>query len=136
MLAVPATLAHLATLAVPLQASTVSPIAVVGLLVGFSLFLSLTAHLAARNVLGDVAVRKALAVGPVPAIVSVLVATFDLPSLPGLFVALALDGVLVKYVYDQPPRLAAYVTLIHFTVTVILGVIAFGVLALVSSAPT
>lgn len=118
------------------QAAGVTPVSVLGLLVGFTLVLSLTAHLAARNVLGDVPIRNAVLVGPAPAAVSVVVAALELPSIPGLVAALVLDGALFSYVYDQPARTAAYITLIHFTVTVILGVIVFGLLALISSAPT
>jgi len=118
------------------QAAGVSPVSVLGLLVGFTLVLSLTAHLAARNVLGDVPIRNAVLVGPAPAAVSVVVAALELPSIPGLVAALVLDGALFSYVYDQRARTAAYITLIHFTVTVILGVIVFGLLALISSAPT
>jgi len=39
---------------------TVTPVSVLGTIVLFALFLSVTAHLAARNVLGDVDPRRAL----------------------------------------------------------------------------
>ncbi|MFC6772141.1 hypothetical protein ACFQDD_11550, partial [Halorubrum pallidum] len=55
--------------AVPLQA--VTPISVLGTTLLFAAFLSLTAHLAARNVLGDVDPRRALYVGPLPAVIGV-----------------------------------------------------------------
>jgi hypothetical protein len=110
-------------------------LAVAGTLVSLALFLSLTAHIAARNVLGDVAVRKALVVGPVPALVAVVVTTLGLNPFLGIALALALDGVAVRYVYAVSTRLAAYVTLIHFVVSVILGTIVFGVLALATTAP-
>jgi len=45
---------------------TVTPVSVLGTIVLFALFLSVTAHLAARNVLGDVDPRRALYVGPLP----------------------------------------------------------------------
>lgn len=113
-----------------------SPLAVAGTVGLLALALSVTAHIAARNVLGDVAVRKAFVVGPIPAVVAFVVATFSLPSVPGLLLAVLLDGVAITYVYEQRPRLGAYITLIHFVVSVILGAIVFGLIAILSSAPT
>jgi hypothetical protein len=115
-------------------ASSTAP-AVAGTLVSLALFLSLTAHIAARNVLGDVAARKAVVVGPVPAVVAVVVTTLGLNPFVGLALALALDGVAVRAVYTDSTTLAAYVTLIHFVVSVILGTILFGVLVLANTAP-
>ncbi|MFC4359629.1 hypothetical protein ACFO0N_16925 [Halobium salinum] len=119
---------------VVLQAGA-APLAVVGTVALFALFLSLTAHLAARNVLGDVAVRKALLVGPLPAVVAVVTATFSLPAVLGVALALALDALAIRYVYGRSPRLTAYVTFIHVVVTVILGAMLFALLALFASAP-
>lgn len=120
---------------VVLQSGT-APLAVVGTVALFALFLSLTAHIAARNVLGDVAARRALLVGPVPAVVAVVATTFGVFPALGVVVALALDAVAVHLVYAQPPRLTAYVTAIHVVVSVILGAVLFSLLALFSSAPT
>jgi predicted exporter len=49
--------------------------------------------------------------------------------------ALAADFGLFRYVYRRSNRLTAYVTLIHVVVSIILGVIVFGLLALIQSAP-
>ncbi|MFB6091272.1 MAG: hypothetical protein ABEJ97_09465 [Halobellus sp.] len=118
-----------------LQSAPATPLAIAGTFASFALFLSVTAHLAARNVLGDVPVRNAFVVGPVPAVVAIVVTTFGVSPLAGLLVAIALDGVAIHYLYGEAPRLSAYVTLIHFVVSVILGTIVFGVLAIVQSAP-
>ena len=122
-----------------LQSGPEGPIAVAGTFASFAIFLSVTAHIAARNVLGDVPVRNAFVVGPVPAATSTLVATFaaDIPLLiaAGFAVALLLDGVAIRTLYDQSTRLAAYITFIHFVVSVILGTIVFGIWALAISAP-
>ena len=122
-----------------LQSGLEAPLAVAGTFASFAIFLSVTAHIAARNVLGDVPVRNAFVVGPVPAAISTLVAAFaaDIPLLivAGFGVALLLDGVAIRTLYDQSTRLAAYITFIHFVVSVILGAIVFGIWALSISAP-
>ena len=50
-------------------------------------------------------------------------------------VALVVDALVIRYVYDLDRRLTAGVTLIHAVVSVILGVIVFGLWTLVRSAP-
>jgi hypothetical protein len=112
-----------------------SPLAVAGTVALFALFLSLTAHLAARNVLGDVSVRNAFLVGPLPAAIAVVAAAFELPSLPAVGVALVVDALVIRYVYDLDRRLTAGVTLIHAVVSVILGAIVFSLYVLALSAP-
>jgi hypothetical protein len=121
---------------VPLQTvGAASPLAVAGTAALFALFLTLTAHLAARNVLGDVPVRNAFLVGPLPAAIAVVAAALELPSIPALLVALVVDAVLIKSVYDLDRRLTAGVTAIHAVVSIILGSIVFSLYALVLSAP-
>lgn len=101
----------------------------------FALFFTVTAHIAARNVLGDVELRKAFAVGPIiPAISFVFVALSWPPAL-ALPLALAADFGLFRYLYGRSNKLTAYLTVIHVVVSIILGVIVFGLLALVQSAP-
>lgn len=120
---------------VVLQAGA-TPLAVVGTVALFALFLSLTAHVAARNVLGDVSARRALLVGPVPAVVAVVTATFGVPPAVGVAVGLALDAAVIRYVYDRSWRLTAYVAFVHVVVTIIAGAVLFSLLALFASAPT
>jgi hypothetical protein len=101
----------------------------------FALFLSLTAHVAARNVLGDVPVRAALLVGPVPAVVAVVGTALRVPPAVAVAVAVALDALAVRYAYGLGRRLTAYVTFIHAVVSVILGTVLFSLLYVISSAP-
>jgi hypothetical protein len=108
---------------------------VAGTLAFLALFFTVTAHLAARNVLGDVEVKKAFVIGPIFAAIGFVFPTFQLPLWLGVVVALVADFVVFKLLYGQPNRLAAYITLIHVVVSIILGVIVFGLLALVGSAP-
>jgi hypothetical protein len=120
---------------VPLQVGSATPLAVAGTAALFALFLSLTAHLAARNVLGDVPVRNAFVVGPLPAAIAVVAAALELPSIPAVLVAVAVDAALVRFVYDVDRRLTAGVTVVHAVVSVILGSVLFSLYVLVRSAP-
>jgi hypothetical protein len=108
---------------------------VAGTFVLFGLFFSLTAHLAARSVLGDVELTKALAVGPVMPAISFVFVALGWPGAVAVPLALAADFGLFRYLYTDSGRIAAYLTLIHVVVTIILGVIVFGLLALIRSAP-
>ena len=108
---------------------------VAGTIAVLALFFSLTAHLAARNVLGDVELKKAFVIGPVFAAIGFVFPTFQLPIWIGVVLALVADFVVFKRLYGQSNRLAAYITLIHVVVSIILGVIVFGLLALLRSAP-
>lgn len=116
-----------------------NPLAVLGTLLFYALFLSVTAHLAARNVLGDVDPSVALTVGPVPAAVAVIgyqVGTrFGVPVVTFLPLAILADGVLIRWAYDQPTRRAAYITVIHFVITVLISLVLGGVLLLLSTRP-
>jgi len=120
----------------PLQSGSPGPAAVLGTVVLFALYLSLTAHLAARNVLGDVPARRALYVGPLPAAVGVVGTALSLPALLTLPAALAVDAAAVHRVYGREPRLSASVTLIHFVVSVLLGIVLVGIAVLWASRPT
>jgi hypothetical protein len=111
------------------------PLAIAGTVGLFALFLSITAHIAARNVLGDVAVRKAFVVGPAPATIGVLAAAFGVNSFLALGVAVLVDGLLIGYLYGQDRRLTAYITFIHVVVSIILGTVVFGLYVLALSAP-
>lgn len=121
----------------PLQSGTAggSAVAVAGTFASLALLLSLTAHIAARNVLGDVPVKYAFVVGPVPAAVAVVFTTFGLNPYLGILLAVVLDGVAVNVLYEQSRGLTAYITLIHVVVSIILGTVLYGVLALWASAP-
>ena len=108
---------------------------VAGTLALLALFFTVTAHLAARNVIGDVEVKKAFVIGPIFAAIGFVFPTFQLPIWVGVVLALAADFAVFKLLYGQETRLAAYITLIHVVVSIILGVVLFGLLALAGSAP-
>ncbi|WP_101295140.1 DUF7473 family protein [Halegenticoccus soli] len=121
---------------VTLQTGSVgSPLAIAGTFGLFALFLTLTAHIAARNVLGDVEVKKAFAVGPVPAAIGVVSTALGVNSFLALLVAVLADAGMIRYLYGRSAGVTAYITLIHVVVSVILGTVLFGVLFLATSAP-
>ena len=107
---------------------TVTPRAVLGTTVLLALFLCVTAHVAARNVVGDVDPRRALYVGPLPAVISVIGNAFDVPAALIVLAALLVDGTMFWWSYEEPGRVVAAMTLIHAVVTTLLG----GVLILIS----
>ncbi|MFW5917207.1 MAG: DUF7473 family protein [Halorubrum sp.] len=114
---------------------TVTPVSVLGTIVALALFLSLTAHLAARNVLGDVDPRRALYVGPLPAIIGVVGGAFSVPEALLVPVALVVDGVMFAWSYDRPRRLVIGMTVIHAVITTLLGIVLLGITVLFASMP-
>lgn len=124
------------TLSTPVVLTTEpTPLAVIGTVGLLALFFSVTAHLAARNVLGEVPVVTALGVGIGPALVSVGTPLLSVPGGIGVFVALVVDGFAIHWLYGQPRRTSVYITAIHVIVTVLLGTVLFGVLAIAMTAP-
>lgn len=118
-----------------LQRSSATPLAIAGTAALFALFLSVTAHVAARNVLGDVDPRRALLVGPVPAVVAVGSTALNVHPALAIALAIALDAGAIAYAYGRSRRLTAYVTFIHLVVTVLLGTVLFALAILLSTAP-
>jgi len=116
----------------PLQTSVV---AVAGTFAAFAVFLSVTAHVAARNVLGDVPIRNAVGVGPLPAAVAFVFTALSWPSAPAVALALLVAGLAIGFLYGRDAKLTAYITAIHAVVSVILGGIVFGLWTLALSAP-
>jgi hypothetical protein len=116
----------------PMQATTVSVLATWLL---FAAFLSFTAFIAARNLLGDVLLRRHALVGPPIAAIAFLAATFEFSPFLALGAALTVDAAAFRYLHDLDRRLLAGVVVIHFVVSVILGAILFSLIALIGSAP-
>jgi ABC-type sugar transport system permease subunit len=113
--------------------------AVIGTYLVFTAFLSLTTHLAARNVLGDVHPDRSLQVGPFTAAVSfvfllVLGTDWYVPLL-AVPTAVAVDVTAIRRVYDLDWRLAVYVTFIHAVITVLLAAVIGAALSLLARSP-
>jgi len=121
--------------AAELAQTTPSPIAVFGTVGLLVLFLAATAHLAARNVLGDVAPSKALGVAIAPALASVGTELLSLPGGLGVLIALVADGVGIHLLYGQPRRITAYITVIHVIITILLGSVLIGGIIVLGSLP-
>ncbi|PSQ44729.1 hypothetical protein BRD17_03150 [Halobacteriales archaeon SW_7_68_16] len=109
-------------------------VAFVGTFVATALFLSATAHVAARNVLGDVPIRRALAVGPVPAAAVVALAQHG-PGVTLVVTGLA-DLLAVHVIYRVRYRTAGLVTVIHVTISFLLTLALGSLIALLGTAPT
>ena len=112
--------------------TTGGPLAYLGTFVLAAAIYSLTVHIAARNVLGDVPARRALLVGPGPAAVSVLLQQYGILA---FVVALALDFVLIRYVYRLRLRTTGLVTLIHLVVSILVLFVALSAYRLVGTMP-
>lgn len=101
----------------------------VGTFVLAALFYALTAHVAARFVLGETPLKLALGVGVAPAFASILLQQYGfLVVAPA---ALLLDFAAFHALYRIRFRTAAIAAIMHFTVSVIVGVALSFVLALV-----
>ncbi|WP_435348285.1 DUF7473 family protein [Haloarchaeobius sp. HRN-SO-5] len=116
-----------------LDPSAGTPVAYVGTFLVAALFYSVTLHIAARNVLGDVPIKRAFVVGPMLGLVSVLLQQYG----PAVVIAVTVlvDAVAISVVYRLDARLTAFVAVIHYTVSVILGFTLFNLYALLSTAP-
>jgi len=109
------------------------PIAYLGTFLLASVFYGVTAFIAARYVLGAVPLLRALVVGAVLAAVSLLLQQFG-PAVV-IPVTVAADFVAIQQVFDLELRPTALVTVIHFTVAVILGITIFNLIRLLATAP-
>ena len=97
-------------------------------------FLTLTGHVAARNVLGGVPFRRALVVGPPVAMLPFLLQRYFPPAV--LLVAIALDLTIFHLAYRLKWRTAGFVTFVHVVVTFLASVVIGGIFYLVSRPPS
>ncbi len=102
------------------------------LVIGFGFCLTL--HIAARYVLGDVPIRNALA-GLVPAVIVLSLTQVGQP-LPAAALAIVAELIAIQSVYDVSYRLSGLITLVHFTVSFLVGFALQNLLALLGTAPT
>lgn len=96
-------------------------------------FYAVTAHIAARYVLGSVPVRRAVIVGTVPAALGLLLQQYG-PALV-IVVSLLADYVAIRFTYRLSLRLAAAVSVVHYTVSAILGITLFNLVRLIGTMP-
>lgn len=118
---------------IPLRASVTGG-GVLALLVTFlltTLFYAVTLHLAATFFIGDVPSQRAMYVGPVPALVSILLGRYGVDSIafvtPGLGILIVLvatlvaDAIAISVVYRLSWRPTAVLTALHFGFAAVLG---------------
>lgn len=107
-------------------------IAYLGSFVLFAVVYSVTAHIAARNVLGDVPLRRAGVVGIAIAVVVLLLQQYGAIA---FVVALAVDFVVIRYVYRLRYRTTGLVTLVHLVVSILLTIATLSLVRLLGTAP-
>ncbi|ADJ13814.1 DUF7473 family protein [Halalkalicoccus jeotgali] len=103
-----------------------------GLVIGLGFCLTL--HIAARYVLGDVPIKNALA-GLVPAVI-VFGLTLAGQPLPAAALAIVAELIVIGSIYDVSYRISGLITIVHFTVSFLLGFALQNLLALLGTAPT
>lgn len=111
-----------------------SVVALVGTFLLAVLFYGVTAHVAARYVLGDVPVLRALVVGFVPAVVAFALQAYH----PGIIILVSAvaDFLAIRAVYRLQYRTAGLVAAAHYTVSALAGITIFNLVRLLSTAPT
>lgn len=109
------------------------PVAFLGTVVATALFFGVTAHIAARYVLGDVPVERALVVGAVPAIA--VTALIRFPPAWIIPVALVGDFLAIRAVYRLRYRTTGIVAIVHYTVSVLVALVVRNTLLLAGTAP-
>jgi hypothetical protein len=119
----------------PLQVdpATGGPLALFGTFVLAAVFYSITLHIAARYVLGDAPVGRAFYVGVLLALVAVLLQRRG----PAVVIAatVTFDAFLISAIYRLSWKSTALVTVIHYTVSVLVGITIYNLIALISTAP-
>jgi hypothetical protein len=108
--------------------------ALVGTFLLAVLFYSVTAHIAARYVLGDVPIPRAFVVGVVPAVIAFALQAYG----PGvvILISAAADFFAIRAVYRLKYKTAGVVTLAHYTVSALFGITIFNLVRLLGTAPT
>jgi hypothetical protein len=109
-------------------------VALVGTFLLAVLFYSVTAHIAARYVLGDVPLKRALLVGVVPAIISFALQAYG-PAVV-ILVSAAADFFAIRAVYRLKYKTAGVVAAAHYTVSALFGITIFNLVRLLGTAPT
>lgn len=98
------------------------------------LFYGVTAHIAARYVLGSVPIQRAFLVGVVPAIISFALQSWG----PAVVIPIAAtaDFFAIRAVYRLKYKTTALVTLAHYTLGVLFGITILNLVRLLGTAPT
>ena len=109
------------------------PLAYLGTFVLATIFYGVTLHVAARYVLGSVSPRRAFTVGPILALVSILLQQWGALVVIPFTVAVAYAAILVVYDLDQ--KMALFVSVVYYTVAVLAGFTVFNLIQLLGTAP-
>ncbi|MCU4743682.1 hypothetical protein OB955_05255 [Halobacteria archaeon AArc-m2/3/4] len=116
-----------------LEPATGGLLAYLGTFVIATIFYGLTLHIAARYVLGDVSVRRAFRVAPVLALFLIVLQQAGPAITAG--VSLVVAYTLIYVVYDLGHKMTAFVTVIYYTVALLLGIVIYNIVFLIGQAP-
>ena len=98
------------------------------------LFYGVTAHIAARYVLGSVPISRAFLVGLVPAVISFALQRYD--PIVVILIAGAADFFAIRAVYRLKFKTTTLVTLVHYTLGALFGITILNLVRLLGTAPT
>ena len=109
------------------------PLAYLGTFLLATAFYSITLHIAARYVLGTVRLKHAFTVGPILALASILLQQWGPLVVAPFLIALAYTSIMI--VYDLGYKLTLLVSVIYYTVAVLVGFTIFNLWFLIGTAP-
>jgi hypothetical protein len=113
----------------------VSWLAIAGTVGAYVILLAVTAAVALRYVTGAADPRTAVSMGVAVAAIGAGMTPLGVHPAVGLAAALLADVGIVRAVGAQPWRRAVGVVVIHMVVSVLVGTVGFGLLALIANAP-
>ncbi len=113
----------------------VSWLAIAGTVGAYAIFLAVTAAVALRYVTGTVDAPTALSMAIVVAAIGAGATPLGVQPMVVLGVAVLADVGVVRAVGHHPWRRAGAVVIIHVVVSILVGTVGFGLLALVANAP-
>lgn len=108
-------------------------LAYLGTFVVATVFYGLTLHIAARYVLGDVSVRRAFRVAPILALFLIVLQQAGPAITAGVSLVVAYTAIHV--IYDLSHRMTAFVTVIYYTVALLVGIVIYNLVFLIGQAP-
>ena len=108
-------------------------LAYLGTFVLATVFYGITLHIAARYVLGDVSIRRAFRVAPVLGLFALMLQQAG-PALTAA-ITVVVAYVLIHVVYDLSHKMTVFVTVIYYTVALLVGFTLANLVFLLGQAP-
>lgn len=108
-------------------------LAYLGTFVVATVFYGVTLHIAARYVLGDVSIRRAFRVAPILGLFALMLQQAG-PALTAA-ITVVVAYVLIHVVYDLSHKMTVFVTVIYYTVALLVGFTIANLVFLLGQAP-